>query len=114
MTYNHHVSGHLQMEKHVGDIASRSPSVCSSPGSNVIPELAQQKGSAFEIIQYSLPQLLHGQILSRSHLPSSPRFGKGFWVSSHQRIEEWIVFSEYDHSWGLVYEELVVFKEQII
>src|SRR5207245_9143052 len=97
-------------------MASRGPSVDTSLGSNIFFKFAHAEGSLLQLLQDFLSQFGVLRLpLPGSVPPSSPRLGKGFRISSHQRMVERIVFGEHDRrSVGPMFEELLLVPEQAI
>src|SRR5207245_7186114 len=116
MADDHYVSAHLQVEERGGHMASRGPSVDTSLGSNIFFKFAHSERSLLELLQDFPPQFWVLRLpLPGSVPPSSPRLGKGFRISSHQRMVERIVFGEHDRSSvGPMFEELLLVPAQAI
>src|SRR2546428_6615643 len=116
MSDDHYVSAHLQVEERCGQMASRNPSVDTSLGSNIFFKFVHSERSLLQLLQDFLSRFGVLRLpLPGSVPPSSPRLGKGFRISSHQRMVERIVFSEHDRrSVGPMFEELLLIPEQAI
>src|SRR5256885_16876975 len=97
-------------------MAPRDPSVDTSLGSNIFFKFAHAEGSLLQLLQDFLSQFGVLRLpLPGSVPPSSPRLGKGFRISSHQRMVERIVFGKHDRtSVGPMFEELLLGPEQAI